>query len=69
MAIQPIQNRAARAVCGNFDYLTSSASKPTTDLGWMTIQQRLNYFTGILVYKRLNDLAPNNLSNKLEKVF
>ena len=68
MAIQCLQNRAARAVCGNFDYLNSSVTKLITDLGWMTIQQRLNYFTCILVYKSLNDLAPNYLSNCFQYV-
>ena len=68
MAIQRLQNKAARAVCGNFDYLNSSVTKLITDLGWMTIQQRLNYFTCILVYKSLNDLAPNYLSNCFQNV-
>ena len=34
----------------------------------MTIQQRLNYFTCILVYKSLNDPAPNYLSNCFQYV-
>ena len=57
-----------RAVCGNFDYLNSSLTKLITDLGWMTIQQRLNYLTCILVYKYLHDLAPNYLSNCFQYV-
>ena len=64
--IQVLQNRAARAVCGNFDFLNSSVSKMISDLSWMNIEQRLFYFTAILMFKCLNNLAPEYLSNLLK---
>ena len=51
--IQVLQNRAARAVCGNFDFLNSSVTKMISDLSWMNIEQRLFYFTAILMFKCL----------------
>ena len=64
--IQVLQNRAACAVCGNFDFLNSSVSKMISDLSWMNIEQRLFYFTAILMFKCLNNLAPEYLSNSLK---
>ena len=64
--IQVLQNRAARAVCGNFDFLNSSVTKMISDLSWMNIEQRLFYFTAILTFKCLNNLAPEYLCNTLK---
>ena len=61
-----LQNRAASAVCGNFDFLNSSVSKMISDLSWMNIEQHLFYFTAILMFKCLNNLAPEYLSNSLK---
>ena len=61
-----LQNRAARAVCGNFEFLNSSVSKMISDLSWMNIEQHLFYFTAILMFKCLNNLAPEYLSNSLK---
>ena len=66
-AIQCLQNRAARAVTGIFDY-NYSVSKIINDLSWMNIKQRFSYFLGILVYKCLNNLAPEYLSSLLTYV-
>ena len=67
MSIQRLQNRAARAVTGNFDY-NSSVSNMLNDLKWMNINQHFTYFLGILVYKCLNNLAPDSLSSNLKYV-
>ena len=67
MSIQRLQNRSARAVTGNFDY-NSSVSNMLNDLKWMNINQRFTYFLGILVYKCLNNLAPDSLSSSLKYV-
>ena len=61
-AIQKLQNRSARAVTGNFDY-SSSVTNIRNDLGWMNIKTRFDYFTLILMYKSLNSLAPDYLTN------
>ena len=60
--IQRLQNRAARAVLGDFDY-THSVSDMIAKLGWMKIKQRLTYFTCILMFKCLNNMAPVELCN------
>ena len=57
----------ACAVTGNFDY-NSSVSNMLNDLKWMNINQRFTYFLGILVYKWLNNLAPDCLSSNLKYV-
>ena len=59
--IQHIQNRAVRAVIGNFDFNTS-VSGIISSLKLMRIEQRFNYFISILMYKCLNNMAPNYLS-------
>ena len=64
---QKLQNRAVRAVTGNFDY-KSSVSSMIKQQNWMNIKERTEYFTAILMYKCLNDLAPTYLSNKFNFV-
>jgi hypothetical protein len=66
-AVQRIQNRCARAVTGVFDY-NVSVSSMVKDLGWMTIKQRLFYFTCCLMFKSLNGLAPNYLASAFHYV-
>ena len=63
-AIQALQNRAARAVTGNFDF-ESSVSSIISNLEWMNIKQRLTYFQGLLMFKCLNNMAPSYLSDSL----
>ena len=64
---QKLQNRAVRAVTGNFNY-KSSVSSMIKQQKWMNIKERTEYFTAILMYKCLNDLAPTYLSNKFNFV-
>ena len=58
--IQKLQNRAARVVLGNFDH-TSSVSDMINDLNWTNVDKRFIYFTGIMMYKCLNESAPSYL--------
>ena len=60
-----MQNRAARAVTGNFDF-NASVSEMILKLGWMNVYQRYFYFLGIMVFKCLHDLAPSYLCNKFQ---
>ena len=60
-SIQKLQNRAARAITGNYDF-TTSESGLIKQLSWMNIHQRLSYFLGILVFKCLNNQAPTYLT-------
>ena len=66
-SIQKLQNRAARAITGNYDY-TTSVSGLIKQLSWMNIHQRLSYFLGILVFKCLNNQAPTYLTELLNYV-
>ena len=65
--IQCLQNRAEHAVTGIFDY-KCSVSKIINDLSWININQGFSYFLGILVYKCLNNFAPEYLSSLLTYV-
>ena len=58
--IQRLQNRAARAVTGIFDY-NQSVSAIINSLNWVTVKSRYFYFLGIFVYKCLNHIAPSSL--------
>ena len=63
--VQRLQNRCARAVTGNFS-ITASISQMIESLGWMSVNQRLIYFTACLVYKCLNQQAPIYLTNRFQ---
>ena len=65
--IQKLQNRAARAIFGNFDY-TSYVSNMIHDLTWMNIHQGYQYFTLLLMYKCLNNQAPSYLTSQFNYV-
>ena len=65
--LQILQNPAARAVLGNFDF-NSSVSLMIKQLKWTTVQNRYTYFTCIMVYKCLNGLAPDYLINLFKYV-
>ena len=65
--IQRLQNRSVRAVLGNFDYSVSSTNL-IQKLGWMNINQRYIYFTCIMVFKCLHNMAPQYLSSKMNYI-
>ena len=64
--LQRLQNRAARAVTGNFDYNTSPRTLISA-LNWMNIETRYIYFLGILIYKCIDNMAPPCLTNITDK--
>ena len=63
LALQRLQNRAARAVVGLFDY-NVSVSQIIKELHWFNIDHRFLYFMSVLMYKCLNNMSPLYLSNK-----
>ncbi len=63
--IQRIQNRAARIITGNFDYVNHRGIDIVHNLGWMDIEQRIMYFRSLLVYKCIHGLAPDYLRNEV----
>ena len=62
--LQRLQNRAARIITGKYDW-NLSASQILMDLGWMNINQRIDYFTTLLTFKALNGFTPNYISETL----
>ena len=63
--LQKLQNRAARIITNSsFD----TPSRPlTAELGWKTIEELIGYETKTMVFKSLNDLAPQYLCNLFTK--
>ena len=48
--IQRLQNRAARIVTGNYDYVTTRGTGLVRRLRWMCVTQRRDYFMSFLTY-------------------
>ena len=65
--LQRLQAIAVRAVTGNFSYDYSS-SCIIKDLNLMNINERYNYFVCVLMYKCLNELAPEFLLQQINFV-
>ena len=55
--IQRLQNRAARIVTGNCDYVTTRGTELVKRLKWMCVTQRRDYLS-ILMYKSIHGMAP-----------
>ena len=65
LTLQQLQNRAARIVTrSNFD---SSAKPLIHNLKWPTINDIIRSETATIMYKSLNDLAPEYLSKRFIK--
>lgn len=60
--VQRLQNRAARIITGNYDRDVHGIDI-VKDLGWFNIRQRRDYFTAILVYKSLNGMSPDYMTD------
>ena len=60
--VQRLQNRAARIILGNYSRDVRGIDL-VKELGWFNIRQRRDYFTGILVYKALNGLSTEYMSD------
>ena len=71
--IQRLQNRAARIVTGNYNYVTTRCTELVKLLKWMCVTQRRYYFMSILMYKSIHGMAPAYLCNEfplsMERVF
>ena len=57
--LQKLQNYAARIISGNFDYINVRSISLICSLKWMTISERCQYFTAMLMFKAINGLVPN----------
>jgi len=63
--IQRLQNRAARVIFDNFDFVNTRGIDLVAKLGIMNIKQRRDYFMALLMYKSIHGLAPNYLCNEI----
>ena len=63
--LQKVQNYAARIISGNFDYINVRSISLIRSLKWMTISERCEHFTAMLMFKAINGLVPNYLSDSI----
>ena len=59
--IQRLQNRAARIITGNYDFINTRGIDLVKNLKWMCVSQRRDYFIAILMFKSIYCLAPHYL--------
>ena len=58
-----MQNRAARILIGDFDYVHVRGIDIVKNLKWMNVIQRSDYFVALSVFKCINGLSPSYLSD------
>ena len=56
--VQRLQNRAARIITGNFDYVHIRGIAIVKQLKWMNVIERRDYFMALSVFKCLHGMAP-----------
>ena len=61
--MQGLQNRAARIITGNFDYVHVRCIDIVKQLKWMTVIERRDYLMAPSVFKCLHGMAPLYLSD------
>ena len=61
--VQRLQNRAARIITGNFDYVHVRGIDIVKQLKWMNVIERRDYFMALSVFKCLHGMAPLYLSD------
>ena len=64
--IQRIQNMAARIIFNNFDFINVRSADLIQQLNWITVTERRDFLMAKLMYKCLNGLAPNYLSDMFD---
>ena len=63
--IQRLQNRAARIITGNYDFINTRGIDLVKNLKWMCVSQRRDYFIAILMFKSIHGLAPHYLCDEI----
>ena len=63
--IQRLQNRAARAICKNYDFINTRGIDLVLQLGWTPFSYRRKYFIAMQMFKCIHGLAPANLCNEV----
>ena len=63
--VQRLQNRAARILTGNYDYVNTRDIDLVKTLGLMNVSQRRDYFIIMLMFKSIHGLVPNYLCDEI----
>ena len=63
--VEKLQNYVARIISGNFDYINVRSIYLIRSLKWMAISERCEYFTAMLMFKAINGLVANYLSDSI----
>lgn len=63
--IQRLQNRVARAIFNNYDYINVRGIDLVASMNLMNVRQRRDYFMSLLMFKCIHGLAPDYLSNEI----
>ena len=61
--VQRMQNRAARIITGDFDYVHVRGIDIVNNLKWMNVIQRREYFVALYVFKCIHGMSPSYLSD------
>ena len=61
--MQRLQNRAARIITGNFDYINVRGIDIVKQLKWMNLIARRDYFVAFTVFKCIRGMAPTYISD------
>ena len=63
--VQRLQNRAARILTGNFDYVNTRGIDLVKNLGLMNVTQRRDYFMIIMIF--IHGLVPDYICDEITK--
>ena len=63
--VQLLQNRAARILTGNFDYVNTRGIDLVKTLGVMNVTQRRDYFMIIMMFKSIHGLVPDYICDEI----
>ena len=63
--VQRLQNRAARIITSNFDYVNVRGIDIVKQLKWMNITQRRDYFMALTMFKCINVISPIYMCNTI----
>ena len=61
--VQRLQNRAARIITGNFDYINVRGIDIVKRLQWMNVIERRDYFVALTIFKCIRGMAPTYISD------
>ena len=63
--VQQLQNRVARILTGNFDYVNTRGIDLVKTLGLMNVSQRRDYFMIIMMFKSIHGLVPDYICDEI----